>query len=164
MTIVTVIWVLLQVLIGYNLFLPFILFLFYRPSRVALPEVPESDYGIIVTAYEQVDSLPPVIISLLRLNYSNYLIYIVADKCDRTGLTFNDDRVILLRPEETLASNKRSHFYAIRNFKREHERLTIIDSDNLVDPEYLRELDKLFNKNFLAVQGVREAKNLNTTY
>jgi len=164
MTILAIIWILLQVLIGYNLFLPFILFLFYKPSRAVLPEVPESDYGIIVTAYEQVDSLPQVITSLLQLNYSNYLIYIVADKCDITGLNFNDDRVILLRPEETLASNTRSHFYAIHNFKREHERLTIIDSDNLVDPEYLHELDKLFAKNFFAVQGVREAKNLNTTY
>src|SRR6201996_4860761 len=164
MTIIGIIWIIVQVLIGYNLFLPFVLFLFYRPSQKILPEVPESDYGIIVTAYEQVDSLPPVIASLLRLNYSNFLIYIVADKCDITGLNFNDDRVILLRPEETLASNTRSHFYAIRNFKREHERLTIIDSDNLVDREYLRELDKLFNQNFLAVQGVREAKNLNTTY
>jgi cellulose synthase/poly-beta-1,6-N-acetylglucosamine synthase-like glycosyltransferase len=164
MTLITVIWILLQVLIGYNLFLPFILFLFYKPLCTELPEAAESDYGIIVTAYEQVDSLPPVIASLLKLNYSNYLVYIVADKCDITGLNFNDERVVLLRPEETLASNTRSHFYAIRNFKREHERLTIIDSDNLVDPEYLHELDKLFAQNYLAVQGVREAKNLNTTY
>jgi len=164
MTVVNIIWIILQVLIGYNLFLPFILFIVYKPSRKILPEAPEDDYGIIVTAYEQTDSLPPVIASLLRLNYSNYLIYIVADKCDITGLNFNDDRVILLRPEETLASNTRSHFYAIRNFKREHTRLTIIDSDNLVDPEYLHELDKYFAQNFLAVQGVREAKNLNTTY
>lgn len=164
MTIIAVIWILLQVLIGYNLFLPLVLFLFYRPSRAVSPEVPESDYGIIVTAYEQVDSLPQVIASLLRLNYSNYLVYIVADKCDITGLNFNDDRVILLRPEETLANNTRSHFYAIRNFKRGHERLTIIDSDNLVDPEYLHELDKLFARDYVAVQGVREAKNLNTTY
>jgi cellulose synthase/poly-beta-1,6-N-acetylglucosamine synthase-like glycosyltransferase len=164
MTVTGIIWIILQVLIGYNLFLPFILFVFYRPSRKVSPEAPEDDYGIIVTAYEQTDSLPPVIASLLRLNYSKYLIYIVADKCDITGLNFNDDRVILLRPEETLASNTRSHFYAIRNFKREHSRLTIIDSDNLVDPEYLHELDKCFAQNFLAVQGVREAKNLNTTY
>jgi cellulose synthase/poly-beta-1,6-N-acetylglucosamine synthase-like glycosyltransferase len=164
MTVTGIIWIILQVLIGYNLFLPFILFVFYRPSRKVSPKAPEDDYGIIVTAYEQTDSLPPVIASLLRLNYSKYLIYIVADKCDITGLNFNDDRVILLRPEETLASNTRSHFYAIRNFKREHSRLTIIDSDNLVDPEYLHELDKCFAQNFLAVQGIREAKNLNTTY
>src|SRR6201996_5263317 len=164
MTIIGIIWIIVQVLIGYNLFLPFVLFVFYRPSRQALPVVPESDYGIIVTAYEQTDSLPAVVASLLKLNYSNYLIYIVADKCDITGISFDDERVILLRPEETLASNTRSHFYAIQRFQRPHTRLTIIDSDNLTDPEYLRELDKFFNKGFSAVQGVREAKNLNTTY
>lgn len=164
MVVIWIIWILLQILIGYNLYLPMLLFIFYRKSKEALPVVYESDYGIIVTAYEQTDSLPAVVTSILKLNYTNYLVYIVADKCDITGLDFNDERVILLRPEETLASNTRSHFYAIRNFKRPHTRLTIIDSDNLVAPEYLHELDKYFDKGFLAVQGVRDAKNLNTTY
>jgi cellulose synthase/poly-beta-1,6-N-acetylglucosamine synthase-like glycosyltransferase len=164
MTIIWVLWILLQVLIGYNLYLPMLLFIFYSKPKEVLPVVAESDYGIIVTAYEQTDSLPGVVASILKVNYTNYLVYIVADKCDISGLDFNDERVILLRPEETLASNTRSHFYAIRNFKRPHERLTIIDSDNLVAPEYLHELDKYFDKGFLAVQGVRDAKNLNTTY
>jgi cellulose synthase/poly-beta-1,6-N-acetylglucosamine synthase-like glycosyltransferase len=79
-------------------------------------------------------------------------------------VSFDDERVILLRPEETLASNTRSHFYAINHFRRPHTRLTIIDSDNLVDTEYLHELDKYFDLGFEAVQGIREAKNLNTTY
>jgi cellulose synthase/poly-beta-1,6-N-acetylglucosamine synthase-like glycosyltransferase len=96
--------------------------------------------------------------------YTNYLIYIVADKCDISNLNFSSNKVILLRPEETLASNTGSHFYAIRHFKRPHERLTIIDSDNLVHPEYLNELNKLFDQGYEAVQGVRAAKNLNTTY
>ncbi len=164
MVVIWIIWILLQILIGYNLYLPMLLFIFYRKSKEALPVVYESDYGIIVTAYEQTDSLPAVVTSILKLNYANYLVYIVADKCDITGLDFNDERVVLLRPEETLGSNTRSHFYAIRNFKRPHTRLTIIDSDNLVAPEYLHELDKYFDKGFLAVQGVRDAKNLNTTY
>jgi hypothetical protein len=34
----------------------------------------------------------------------------------------------------------------------------------LVEPEYLHELDRYFNAGFSAVQGIREAKNLNTTY
>jgi len=164
MTIIWLIWILLQVLIGYNLYLPVLLFIFYKKSARVLDIVPESDYGIIVTAYEQTDSLHSVITSILKLNYTNYLVYIVADKCDISGLNFNDERVILLRPEEVLASNTRSHFHAIRNFKRPHTRLTIIDSDNLVAPEYLHELDKYFDQGFWAVQGVRDAKNLNTTY
>jgi len=124
----------------------------------------EADYAIIVTAYEQTHTLPVVVESLLQLNYSNYMIYVVADKCDISNLNFNSDKVILLRPEETLGSNTRSHFYAIHRFKRHHERLTIIDSDNLVEPDYLIELNKYFDAGFEAVQGERKAKNLNTTY
>jgi cellulose synthase/poly-beta-1,6-N-acetylglucosamine synthase-like glycosyltransferase len=164
MAIIWLIWILVQVLIGYNLFLPVLLFVFFKNSNKNLPIVTESDYGIIVTAYEQIDAIANVVASLIKLNYTNYIIYIVADKCDISGVSFADERVILLRPEETLASNTRSHFYAISHFKRPHTRLTIIDSDNLVDPEYLHELDKYFAQGYQAVQGVREAKNLNTTY
>ncbi len=166
MTIIGFIWILIQVLIGYNLVLPVCIYIlsFFKRNNTPVESSVEGDYGIIVTAYEQVTNIPAVVQSLLSLNHNNYLIYIVADKCDVSGLVFNDDRVIVLRPENTLASNTRSHFYAINNFRRPHERLTIIDSDNLVHPEYLNEMDRYFYKGYIAVQGVREAKNLNTTY
>ena len=169
MTIVSfiwVIWILIQVLIGYNLVFPLVIYLVaaLKKSCKRSPVKSESDYAVIVTAYEQVTHIPEVVNSILALNYKNFLVYVVADKCDITGLSFDDERVIILRPEQTLAGNTRSHFYAIRNFKRDHERLTIIDSDNLVHPEYLNELDHYFDIGFLAVQGVRKAKNLDTTY
>ncbi|MFD1257363.1 glycosyltransferase [Mucilaginibacter terrae] len=167
MAVINAIWILFQVLIGYNLILPILLYLLYsvKKHKELLMSAPaEADYAIIVTAYEWVTAIPEVVNSLLKLNYSNYLIYVVADKCDISSLHFDDERVIILRPEETLAGNVRSHFYAINRFKRAHERLTIIDSDNLVEPEYLNELNKLFNLGFEAVQGIREAKNLDTTY
>ena len=161
-----IIWILIQVLIGYNLVFPLVIYLIaaLKKSYKRSPVKSESDYAIIVTAYEQVTHIPEVVNSILALNYRNFLVYVVADKCDITGLTFDDERVIILRPEQTLAGNTRSHFYAIRNFKRDHERLTIIDSDNLVHPEYLNELDHYFDIGFMAVQGVRKAKNLDTTY
>lgn len=124
----------------------------------------EADYAVIVTAYKQTDLIPDVVASILKLNYHNYLIYVVADNCDISNLNFEDERVIVLRPAEVLSSNVKSHFHAIHNFERNHERLTIIDSDNLVDPNYLTELNKVFDCGYLAVQGVRAAKNLNTNY
>jgi cellulose synthase/poly-beta-1,6-N-acetylglucosamine synthase-like glycosyltransferase len=158
-------WQLVQILIGYNLIFPVFIFLIY--FLVPKPKKKEnisdiSDYAIIVTAYEQTLSIGPVVASILKLTYKNYLVYIVADKCDITELNFDDERVILLRPEETLSSNTRSHFYAINRFKRAHNRITIIDSDNLVDPEYLTELNVYFQKGFSAIQGVRNAKNMDT--
>ena len=166
--IINTLWIAFQVLIGYNLALPMVLYISYllKPKMQLKKSgnISEADYAIIVTAYEQTHTLPPVIDSLLRLQYNNYLIYIVADKCDVSNLHFADERVIVLRPPETLASNTRSHFYAIKNFKRAHDRLTIIDSDNLVEPDYLTQLNVCFDAGFVAVQGERKAKNLDTTY
>ncbi|HQS56374.1 MAG TPA: glycosyltransferase [Sediminibacterium sp.] len=122
------------------------------------------DYAIIVTAYEQTHTLGPVVASLLQLKYKQFLVYIVADKCDISQLHFEDPRIIVLRPEETLSSNTRSHFYAIHRFVRPHDRLTIIDSDNLVEPDYLDQLNPYFDAGFKAVQGVRDAKNMDTMY
>jgi len=131
-------------------------------AREAKRTIEIADYAIIITAYEQVDNLVPVVASLLRMKYKRYLIYIVADNCDISSLSFDDDRVIIFRPEETLSSNTRSHFYAINRFTREHNRITIIDSDNLAEPDYLDELNEYFNNGFSAVQGLRCAKNLDT--
>lgn len=161
--------IIVQVVIGYNLVLPLVLYCFYlfsksRPSTNKKNSTPESDYAIIVTAYEHTDTLEAVVDSILKLQYSNYLVYIVADKCDISNLHFHDERIIILRPPETLGSNTRSHFYAIHRFRRQHERLSIIDSDNLVDSEYINELNVCFDAGFQAVQGIRKAKNLDTTY
>lgn len=166
-TVIHILWLILQILIGYNLVFPLLLWLVYllfHSSKPSPQKQKEADYAIIVTAYEQTTLLPSVVESILQLDYQNYLVYIVADKCDISNLSFNSQRVVLLRPEQTLASNTRSHFYAIQRFQRPHERLTIIDSDNLVDAQYLNKLNVYFDKGYKAVQGVRNAKNLNTTY
>jgi len=162
-------WILVQLIIGYNLVFPFLqfcLFLLFRKNKQAkkAAQAREADYAIIVTAYEQTHTIPAAVASLLKLNYSNYIIYVVADKCDVSHLHFTDERVVILRPEQTLGSNTRSHFYAIEHFKRAHDRLTIIDSDNLADPQYLNELNVCFEKGYSAVQGTRKAKNTDTVF
>ncbi|SDJ57052.1 Glycosyltransferase, catalytic subunit of cellulose synthase and poly-beta-1,6-N-acetylglucosamine synthase [Pedobacter sp. ok626] len=161
-------WNLIQAWIGIYLLLPLILYIFIiirgKGRKVVTDVSSELDYAIIVTAYEQTSLLPSVVDSILRLKYDRYLVYIVADKCDISALKFPSERIILLRPEETLASNTKSHFYAIRNFQRAHTHLTIIDSDNLVESDYLNELNYFFKQGYTAVQGLRVAKNLNTNY
>ena len=162
-----ILWLILQWAIGFYLFFPILLYLFhrmaYRKKSVASIKLAQSDYAIIVTAYEQTAGLHAVVNSLLQLRYDSFTIYIVAGKCDVSNLHFSDDRVIVLRPPEALSSNTKSHFYAISHFIRPHERLTIIDSDNLADTKYLQELDVFFSQGYEAVQGVRLPKNLDTT-
>ncbi|MEI6584910.1 MAG: glycosyltransferase [Sediminibacterium sp.] len=158
-------WVFIQLLVGYNLVFPLLLLLLYSllNKKVVGVNDAQGDYAIIITAYQQTHTLQAVVDSVLQLKYTNYLVYIVADNCDTSELNFNEERVVLLRPNKVLASNTRSHFYAIENFKRPHNRLTIIDSDNILSADYLDELNVFFNAGFSAVQGVRNPKNLNNT-
>ncbi len=165
------IWYFVQGLIGWQLIWPFIMFLLWgitlrqkKRSQPTKNSVAKGDYAIIVTAYQHTETLNDAVASLCQLNHNQFLIYVVADNCDTSSLVFEDNRVVLLKPETVLASNTKSHFYAIRNFRRQHDRLTIIDCDNMVDPEYLNELDNVFAEGFEAVQGMRKAKNLNTEY
>jgi cellulose synthase/poly-beta-1,6-N-acetylglucosamine synthase-like glycosyltransferase len=159
------IWVIIQLFVGYNLIFPLLLLLFYIIFKKKVLQVnnTQGDYAIIITAYEQVHAIQSVVDSVLQIHYQNFLVYIVADNCNISQLNFNDERIILLRPDKVLASNTRSHFYAIKNFKRPHNRLTIIDSDNIVSVDYLDQLNIYFNAGFSAVQGVRNPKNLNNT-
>jgi cellulose synthase/poly-beta-1,6-N-acetylglucosamine synthase-like glycosyltransferase len=166
MIVLLVVWFLFQFAIGFNLVFPGLLYLLWHVT-IKVKENRSSaynpDFAIIVTAYQYTNTLPGVVESLLALNYDNYLIYIVADNCDIDTLNFDSDKVIVLRPPEVLGSNTKSHAYAIANFKRNHEFLTIIDSDNLVDPNYLIQLNYSFSEGYDAVQGLRAAKNLNST-
>ncbi|MNK40405.1 hypothetical protein D3C87_590530 [compost metagenome] len=161
-------FILIQVLLGIHFIMPLILYVI-KKNRSSLPDksflgVKELDYAVIITAYEQVTLIPMVVDSILNSDYSNYLVYIVADKCEVSGLKFDDERIIVLRPEEVLASNVKSHFYAIERFRRTHDCLTIIDSDNLVHKNYFHELNQFFSLGYEAIQGVRAAKNLDSTY
>ncbi|TDE10239.1 glycosyltransferase [Dyadobacter psychrotolerans] len=167
MAIINLLWIILQLLIGFHLLFPVLLLIIKtligrQKIQQSLPVLP--DYAVIVTAYEQTDQLPEVVDSILAMEYSNYLVYVVADNCDISNLHFNSDKVVLLRPEQVLAGNVRSHFYAIHNFIRPHSHLTIIDSDNLVERDYLSVLNSYFQQGYQAVQGVRKAKNIDTMY
>ena len=155
-----------QVLIGLHFIMPLILWIAGRfiGKKKVVGQAYEADYAVIVTAYQQVTLIPLVVDSILKSNYASYIIYVVADNCDISDLKFDDPRVVILRPPEVLASNTKSHFYAINRFERAHERLTIIDSDNLVHAEYFNALNKIFDQGYQAVQGVRAAKNLDSTY
>jgi len=167
MSVIEIVWIAVQIGIGYNLILPFVFYLswlvFRKPVRSALLPPRARDYAVIVTAYGDVGMLPSVIQSILQSNYSNYLVYIVADNCDVSGLHFTDPRILLLNPPQVLASNTRSHLYALERFARPHEVVTIVDSDNLLHKEYFNELNLKFEEGFQAVQGLRAPKNLEGT-
>jgi glycosyltransferase involved in cell wall biosynthesis/cellulose synthase/poly-beta-1,6-N-acetylglucosamine synthase-like glycosyltransferase len=167
MGVLSVLFYAIQILILLFLLFPFfsvILSLFFRKPRLKNKINQKFDFGLIITAYKETEITLPLVDSLLKQNYENYLIYLVADECDVSQLKFNDERVIVLKPEGKLGSKIKSILYAIDNFKRQHQYITIFDPDNLAHPKFLGVTNKFLNNGYKAVQGRRAPKNLDSIY
>lgn len=136
---------------------------FIEPRRV---EGEQEDFACIITAYKDLDIARPLAESLLLQEYANFRVYLVADQCGKAGPEWtrllNDPRMTFLRPEEGLCSKVSSMIYARERFTREHSSVVIFDPDNLAPDQFLCHLDQWLSQGFVAVQGRRAAKNLDT--
>lgn len=122
------------------------------------------DFAAIITVHQDTKFIAPLVDSFLKQNYSNFIVYIVADDCNLTAISFTDNRIIFLQPENALNSKIKSIQFATDNFKRKHDAIIIFDSDNLVHPDYLKNLNKYFQRGFRVVQTHMLSKNIDNTY
>lgn len=160
-------WLFTQVLIGGSLLLPVVLFVshsFLNLFKKALPAceelLEEKDFAVIVHAHEQAQNIESLVQSLLSLNYTNYLIYIVTN--NNTHCFFNE-KIIVLPSEKPGTSKLRLYRFVIENFKRPHTHLAIFGG-GIADNEYLNQLNVFFNKGYQAVQGSHSLKQSRTLY
>lgn len=124
----------------------------------------EFDFAAIITAHQDVKLIPPLADSFLKQDYANFIVYIIADDCDTTGLVFKDERIRIIKPEIPFHAKIKSIHFAVKNFQRKHDALIIFDSDNLVHPKYLSTLNSYFQRGFRAVQTHMLSKNIDSTY
>lgn len=122
------------------------------------------DFAAIITAYKEIDISIPCVDSILKQKYENYIIYLVADQCDVSKVSFDNERVVILNPTEKLGSKVKSIKYAIGKFKRKHDAIIIFDPDNLAHPQMFSKMNLYFNNGYKAVQGRRTAKNVDSVY
>lgn len=163
----------LQVLLASYLIQPFFLLLFHAIGKITSigplytpADVPARDYsfGIIITAYQETDFIPPIVDSLLKQTYPRFNVYIVADDCDTSQLHFTDPRINILVPPTPLHDQVASLQYGLDHFNEPDEVLVIFDPDNLVHPNFLHILNTWYNKGYQAVQGNLQSKNKGSIY
>jgi cellulose synthase/poly-beta-1,6-N-acetylglucosamine synthase-like glycosyltransferase len=174
MKILFYIFIFLQLVIAFYLLQPAILLMIhflkkiffpYKSPVIKEPKIKQDhDFAAIITAHEDTRFIHPLVDSLLKQNYPNFHIYVVADACDISQLHFEDPRVKLLKPEPDFHVKIKSIQYAVDNFVRNHDALIIFDSDNLVHPDYLIVLNKYFQQGYRAVQTQMLSKNISTVY
>ncbi|GGB16013.1 glycosyltransferase [Puia dinghuensis] len=162
-----------QVFLASYLVQPFLLLLIYSVSK-ALGIRPRStpyesvtrdyQFGIIITAHQSTEFIPPIVDSLLKQTYDKFNVYVVADDCDVRQLRYFDPRIHILVPPAPLHDQVASLEYGLRQLSNNDEVVVIFDPDNLAHPDFLRVLNVWYNNGFRAVYGHMQSKNKSTTY
>lgn len=174
--IINILWILfytVNIILAIYFLLPVFLFLIHLilPTSRKLLEKrypkqtgKEFDFAAIITAHQDIKLIPPLVDSFLKQDYKNFIVYVVADDCDISGLLYNDQRIKILKPEVPFHAKIKSIHFAVKRFERKHDALIIFDSDNLVHPKYLSTLNSYFQRGFRAVQTHMLSKNIDSTY
>ncbi len=156
--------------VAFYFLLPSLLFVAYclkgglKKKFAHSPEGRQYEFATIITAHQDERFIPPFVDSFLKQAYPHFKVYVVADDCDTSNLQYDDERIIILKPETALHSKIRSIQYAIDHFVQEPDVMIIFDSDNLVHPQYLLNLNGYFQQGFRVVQTHMLSKNTDTTY
>lgn len=128
------------------------------------PEGKQYEFAAIITAHQDERFIAPFVDSFLKQEYPHFKVYVVADDCDITNLQYDDERIIILKPEKALHAKTKSIQYAIDHFVQDPDVMIIFDSDNLVHPKYLLHLNGYFQHGFRVVQTHMLSKNTDTVY
>ncbi|MCH2083747.1 MAG: glycosyltransferase family 2 protein [Saprospiraceae bacterium] len=124
----------------------------------------QMDFACVITAYKNAAIAKPLVNSLLKQRYNNFTIYLVADACTHKEFDIKDERLVVLFPSSDLNLKVKSIIYATAHFVRDHDYTVVFDADNLAHPQFLAEMNRYANAGYLAIQGQRTAKNLDTIY
>jgi len=140
--------------------------IFSRPPIERYKKITEknTEFGIVITAHQETMFIFPLVDSLLKQDYGNFFVYIVADDCNVDTLKFSDNRITVLRPPVPLNSKIRSIHYAIDKFINKHDAIIIFDADNVIHPSFLGIVNQYFQKGFKVVQADFKPKNTDTDF
>jgi len=136
-----------QAYVAFFLVLPFfenILALLIGKKKIVPHNSAEENIACVVTGYKDFDIIIPLVDSLLKQNYSNYHIYVVADRCnpdDLVKLNYSGDKVSVFFPLPALNSKVKAIKFAIAHFIGNHSYTLIFDPDNLAHPGFLKTIN-----------------------
>ncbi|MBD3629447.1 MAG: glycosyltransferase [Cyclobacterium sp.] len=124
-----------------------------------------ADFACVITLYKEGEIAWPLVRSLLKQDYPDFHIYLVADGImEPLEVPVSDERLSILQPEIFLHSKVASLDLALNSMKANHTHVVVFDPDNLVPAHFLRVINQYHAMGFKAVQGKRIAKNIKGTY
>lgn len=132
---------------------------------------PKNTFAVIVAAHNEEQVIGQLVENLHVLNYPKdlYDIYVVADNCkDKTAQIAKSAGAIVY---ERFNLEQRGKGYAMEWMfeklfaqSKQYDAVVVFDADNLVDPNFLLEMNNRLCKGEKVIQGYLDAKNPNDTW
>lgn len=132
---------------------------------------PKNKFAMIVAAHNEEVVIGKLVESMKNQNYPKelYDIYVIADNC--TDKTAEIARKLGANVYERTSENERGKGYALewmfdKLFKLDvkYDAVSIFDADNLVDKDFLKEIDSKMKEGYKVVQGYIDSKNPNDSW
>lgn len=123
-------------------------------------------FALVVAAHNEEVVIANLIDSLNKLNYPReaYDIFVIADNCtDRTAEKAAAAGAMVFERENKELRGKgyalEWMFEKLFAMEKKYDSISIFDADNIVDKEYLNEMNNEINKGYKVVQGYIDSKN-----
>lgn len=133
---------------------------------------PKNSFAMIVAAHNEEVVIGQLIESMQKQNYPRelYDIFIIADNCtDKTAeIARSYEGVIVC---ERFNKEKRGKGFALEwmfeklfKMEKKYDAISIFDADNLVHPDFLKEMNSKMSEGYKVVQGYIDSKNPNDSW
>ena len=127
---------------------------------------PQKKFAVIVPAHNENMVIGPLVDNLMALDYPPelYDVFVIADNCsDNTAEIATSKGAIVYERSNTSQRGKgyalEWFFYKLYNLPKKYDAVAIFDADNLVDSQFLRNMNNRLCDGAAIVQGYIDAKN-----
>lgn len=130
-------------------------------------------YGVIIAARNESAVIAQLIESIKKQNYPQELldIFVIADNCTDNTAEVSEaaGATVFVRNNTELVGKGYALDYAFNRLHTEYadrgyEGYFIFDADNLLDPDYIKEMNSVFDAGYLMVTSYRNSKNYDSNW
>lgn len=131
------------------------------------------NYAVLIAARNEEAVLPYLLDSIRAQDYTagHIVPYVIADNCtDRTAAVARAHGAVVYERFDRVHVGKGYALQALlENIRREgrlaeHDAFLVFDADNLIRPDYISQMDRVFGAGYETVCGYRDSKNFMTNW
>ena len=137
----------------------------YKPGYIK--NSPIRKIALLIPAYREDEVIFEVVASALKHDYpkDKFDVIVIADSFNESSVErLKQLDVIVFSKDFEISTKSRALNYALDNLDKDYDIACILDADNIMQKGFLHKINAAFSGKFVAVQGHRTAKNLNTNF